>query len=50
LIDTTHSMGLNILLDIVHSHACKNVLDGLNMFDGSNYCYFHEGGKENHDF
>ncbi|CAG8726671.1 29437_t:CDS:10, partial [Racocetra persica] len=49
LIDTAHGMGLYVLLDVVHSHACKNVLDGLNMFDGSDHCYFHEGGKGRHD-
>ncbi|CAG8650351.1 15874_t:CDS:10 [Funneliformis caledonium] len=49
LIDTAHGMGLYVLLDIVHSHACKNVLDGLNMFDGSDHCYFHAGGKGRHD-
>ncbi|KAF0470273.1 glycogen branching enzyme [Gigaspora margarita] len=49
LIDTAHGMGLYILLDIVHSHACKNVSGGLNMFDSSDHCYFHEGGKGNHD-
>ncbi|CAG8512397.1 7782_t:CDS:10 [Paraglomus brasilianum] len=49
LIDTAHGMGLYVLLDIVHSHACKNVLDGLNMFDGTDHCYFHEGGKGRHD-
>ena len=26
-----HQMGLTVLLDVVHSHACKNVADGLNM-------------------
>ncbi|KAL7270556.1 alpha-1,4-glucan branching enzyme [Rhizina undulata] len=49
LIDTAHGMGLVVLLDIVHSHACKNVLDGLNMYDGSDHLYFHEGGKGRHD-
>jgi 1,4-alpha-glucan branching enzyme len=49
LIDTAHSMGLTVLLDIVHSHASKNVLDGLNAFDGSDHHYFHEGGKGQHD-
>lgn len=49
LIDTAHSLGIAVLLDVVHSHASKNVLDGLNMFDGSNHLYFHEGGKGNHD-
>ncbi|KAI9136711.1 glycoside hydrolase [Paraphysoderma sedebokerense] len=43
LIDTAHEMGISVLLDIVHSHASKNVLDGLNMFDGTDYCYFHGG-------
>ena len=49
LIDTAHSLGLTVLLDIVHSHACKNVLDGLNQFDGTDHLYFHEGGKGRHD-
>ncbi|KAJ5152139.1 1-4-alpha-glucan-branching enzyme [Penicillium capsulatum] len=49
LIDTAHSLGLVVLLDVVHSHASKNVLDGLNMFDGSDHLYFHEGGKGRHE-
>jgi 1,4-alpha-glucan branching enzyme len=28
LIDKAHEMGLTVLLDVVHSHACKNILDG----------------------
>lgn len=49
LIDTAHELGITVLLDIVHSHACKNVLDGLNNFDGTDHCYFHEGGRGRHD-
>ncbi|KAH0828397.1 1,4-alpha-glucan-branching enzyme [Fonsecaea pedrosoi] len=49
LIDTAHGMGITVLLDVVHSHASKNVLDGLNMFDGSDHLYFHEGGKGRHE-
>lgn len=37
-----------MLLDIVHSHACKNVMDGLNMFDGSDSCFFHSGSRGTH--
>ncbi|KAF9894756.1 alpha-1,4-glucan branching enzyme [Aspergillus nanangensis] len=49
LVDTAHSMGLVVLLDVVHSHASKNVLDGLNMFDGTDHQYFHEGAKGRHE-
>lgn len=36
------------MLDVVHSHASKNVLDGLNEFDGTNAGFFHDGPKGNH--
>ncbi|KAF3164777.1 alpha-1,4-glucan branching enzyme [Orbilia oligospora] len=49
LIDTAHGMGITVLLDVVHSHASNNVLDGLNMFDGTDHLYFHSGGKGRHD-
>lgn len=49
LIDTAHSLGIRVLLDVIHSHASKNVLDGLNQFDGSDSCYFHGGGRGGHD-
>ncbi|KAG9018996.1 alpha-1,4-glucan branching enzyme [Tulasnella sp. 427] len=49
LIDTAHGMGITVLLDVVHSHASKNVLDGLNLFDGTDHQYFHEGGKGRHE-
>lgn len=42
LIDIAHKNGLTVLLDVVHSHASKNVLDGLNNFDGTDHQYFHE--------
>lgn len=49
LIDTAHSYGIVVFLDIVHSHASKNVSDGLNEYDGSDYQYFHGGVKGNHE-
>jgi len=48
LIDTAHSLGLIVLLDVVHSHASKNVADGINQFDGTDHCYFHGGPRGYH--
>ena len=48
LIDQAHGMGLRVLLDVVHSHAVKNIEDGLNYFDGTENQYFHEGERGNH--
>jgi 1,4-alpha-glucan branching enzyme len=48
LVDTAHSHGIAVIMDIVHSHAVKNLAEGLNEFDGTDYQYFHGGGKGNH--
>ena len=48
LIDTAHSMGIAVLLDIVHSHAVKNTSEGINQFDGTTYQFFHTGGRGEH--
>ncbi len=48
LIDTAHSMGIAVLLDVVHSHAVKNTAEGINEFDGTTYQFFHEGAKGEH--
>jgi len=49
LIDKAHEMGMTVLLDMVHSHACKNILDGINHFDGTDHQYFHEGARGRHE-
>ena len=48
LINTAHEMGLNVIMDLVHSHAVKNTIEGINLFDGTEYQFFHEGDEGNH--
>ncbi|MEQ9050604.1 MAG: alpha-amylase family glycosyl hydrolase, partial [Marinoscillum sp.] len=48
LVDTAHKMGIAVIMDIVHSHAVKNLAEGLNEFDGSDDQYFHPGGRGFH--
>lgn len=48
LIDEAHSMGITVIMDLVHSHAVKNELEGLGKFDGTLYQYFHEGARREH--
>ena len=35
LIDDAHSRGIAVIMDIVHSHAVKNEVEGLGRFDGN---------------
>lgn len=48
LVDTAHGLGIAVIMDLVHSHAVKNELEGLSKFDGSTTLYFHSGGKGEH--
>ena len=45
LVNTAHSMGIRVLLDVVHSHACPNVGEGLQLQDGTEDQYFLAGGE-----
>ncbi|KAL6634238.1 hypothetical protein ACP70R_026909 [Stipagrostis hirtigluma subsp. patula] len=48
LIDRAHELDLLVLMDVVHSHASSNTLDGLNGFDGTDTHYFHSGTRGHH--
>ena len=48
LIDTAHSMDISVIMDIVHSHAVKNEVEGLGRFDGSYNQYFYGDDRREH--
>ena len=48
LIDAAHMGGLTVLMDIIHSHAVSNEVEGLSRFDGTLFQYFHEGPRGVH--
>ena len=45
LINKAHQLGISVLLDVVHSHACPNVGEGLNQMDGTDDQYFLPGDR-----
>jgi len=49
LVDAAHQAGLAVIMDIVHSHAVKNEREGLSLFDGTPYQYFHDGLRGWHE-
>ncbi len=48
LIDDAHANGLSVIMDIVHSHAVKNEVEGLGRFDGSYNQYFYGDSRREH--
>ncbi|MFP4289027.1 MAG: alpha amylase C-terminal domain-containing protein [Bacteroidales bacterium] len=48
LIDEAHKMGLFVIMDIVHSHAVKNEVEGISRYDGTLYQFFHNGSRGDH--
>ena len=48
LIDEAHSNGLAVIMDIVHSHAVKNEIEGLGNLAGDPNQYFYPGERHEH--
>lgn len=48
LIDEAHDAGIAVILDIVHSHAVRNVLEGIADLDLSGDLYFHTDNRRIH--
>lgn len=48
LIDEAHRQGVAVIMDIVHSHAVKNEIEGLGNFAGDPCQYFNQGGRREH--
>ena len=49
LIDTAHGIGMLVIMDLVHSHTVKNIREGINLFDGTDFQYLHAGERGNHN-
>ncbi len=48
LIDCAHEQDIAVIMDLVHSHAASNEVEGLAKFDGTDFQYFHTGEKGSH--
>ncbi|MFA6125929.1 MAG: alpha-amylase family glycosyl hydrolase [Bacteroidales bacterium] len=48
LISSAHDMGIRVIMDIVHSHAVKNVLEGPGLYDGIPGMLFHTDHRREH--
>ncbi len=48
LIDTAHSNGVSVSMDLIHSHSVSNEVEGLSRFDGTLFQYFHGGPRGKH--
>lgn len=53
LVDAAHGLGLAVILDITHGHACANTEQGLACYDGSNYFFsakYNQWGTPSFDY
>lgn len=48
LIDAAHEAGIAVIMDIVHSHAVKNEVEGIGRIDGHRDTYFYPDARGEH--
>ncbi|MCP4020993.1 MAG: 1,4-alpha-glucan-branching enzyme, partial [Desulfobacteraceae bacterium] len=48
LIDRAHGYNIRVLMDIIHSHAVNNEVEGISCFDGTHHQFFHKGDRGHH--
>lgn len=48
LIADAHRLGIRVIMDIVHSHAVKNILEGPGLYDGIPGMLFHTDQRREH--
>jgi 1,4-alpha-glucan branching enzyme len=48
LVDAAHGAGIAVIMDLVHSHAVSNEVEGLSRYDGTLYQFFHDLPRGRH--
>ena len=49
LVDAAHGLGLRVIIDLIHSHATRNEVEGLGRYDGTRTAFFHAGPRGEHE-